>query len=475
MQTIQSSDTIFDQLITSQLSADGDSFRPLIYVLHADVPGGRLLFNTLSCELLLLEGDEANDIEANDYLRSHRFVVPEEFDDRKFADDYRSLLRLMTPEPAGKGTYTILTTTDCNARCFYCYELGRSRIPMTDATAHKVAEYIHANYCKLKEENEDASVRISWFGGEPLYNVRVIDIICNDLKEKGVRCHSTMVSNAYLFSQENVDKAATLWNLKNVQVTLDGTRDVYNRAKAFIYKDTDAFGVVMDSIGRLLKADIHVTVRMNIDMHNAVNLLQLVDVLAERFAGEKNLSCYSHPLFEFAGNGKAHVRSDVRRRKVFECQQALMDKIIEKGLQRQRRLPKRMVVNRCMADNDACVTILPDGHIGLCEHYTDSDFIAHIDTPEIVDAAMVASFRETWSDLDICNGCAYYPHCVRLKKCEEAKACYPEMKEQYLQDMRKSMLAAYEKWHKKQSEQAEGLETDNDDILNDDVVTNPDC
>ena len=88
--------------------------------------------------------------------------------------------------------YTIFPTTDCNARCFYCFELGRSRIKMSIETAQKVVQYIKA-HCGGKKVN------ISWFGGEPLFHQEAIDTICDGLRAEGVEFASTMVSNGYLF------------------------------------------------------------------------------------------------------------------------------------------------------------------------------------------------------------------------------------------------------------------------------------
>lgn len=47
----------------------------------------------------------------------------------KYADHVRFIRRTMQKEPEHTTTYTIFTTTDCNARCFYCYEMGRSQFP----------------------------------------------------------------------------------------------------------------------------------------------------------------------------------------------------------------------------------------------------------------------------------------------------------------------------------------------------------
>ena len=72
-------------------------------------------------------------------------------------DFVRLVLRAQSKDMDPIIGYTIFTTTDCNARCFYCFELGRSRIPMSEETAHKTARYIrdHCGGEKVKIKLKD--------------------------------------------------------------------------------------------------------------------------------------------------------------------------------------------------------------------------------------------------------------------------------------------------------------------------------
>ncbi len=142
----------------------------------------------------------------------------------------------------------------------------------------------------------------------------MIDRITGRLKEAGKEFRSTAVSNGYLFNDENVEKAVRDWNLRKVQITLDGTEEVYNRAKAFIYREGSPYRVVMDNIGRLLKAGIRVNVRLNIDRYNAEDLLDLADELRDAFGGEKLFGVYSFPLFE---EGFSREHAEARRKDIY--------------------------------------------------------------------------------------------------------------------------------------------------------------
>lgn len=412
------------------------------YVLAQPVDGGVLVFHTLTRALLLLAPEEYAAPDTLPDLRDGWFRVPQEMDDMKYADQVRFIRRTMWKEPEHITCYTIFTTTDCNARCFYCYEMGRSRIPMSNETAHKAAAYIAA-HCGGEK------VHLHWFGGEPLFNKQVIDIICTDLAEKGIVYESMIISNGYLFDGATVEQAVSHWKLKSVQITLDGTEEIYNRSKAFIYKDGKSpYQVVLANIQRLLDAGVSVHIRLNMDEHNADNLMKLAEELHERFGGKGKFSVYSHTLFEFAGS-KTHIRAQEERRQLYEKQTQLRQKLEKYGIGQKDALRKDTRLNHCMADGGSSLTILPDGQLGLCEHYTENNLVGHLDSEEL-DTAMVQSFRECWEQTEDCKTCFYYPECIRLKKCAEYKECFPEMRDEYREMLLGGMLNAYAAWQKKE-------------------------
>ena len=265
--------------------------RLMKYVTQLPTEDGLLLHNLLTRELVHLTPEEAEHMLDSAQLQERWFVVPQDTNERELADLVRWVLEVRQPKKEHLTSYTIFPTTDCNARCFYCYEMGRSRIPMSMETAEKVVRYI-------KRHCGGEKVKLLWFGGEPLFNRDVIDTICNGLRREGVEFHSTMISNGYLFDEESVRKAVENWNLKRVQISLDGTEAVYNRSKAYIYREGSPYQVVLSNMERLLDATIRISVRLNADLYNVDNLMELVEELSRRFRGREGLSVYAHVLFE---------------------------------------------------------------------------------------------------------------------------------------------------------------------------------
>lgn len=441
-------DTTFLRLIKPKQNV-GDVYCPSHFVIRLDVPEGVLLYHTLSCEMVFLDNLGEN-IAADPYLREHMFFVPERMDEKKLVSQYRTIRSLVDKKdnPSVPTSYTIMTTTDCNARCFYCYEKNRRRIPMSNTTAMKVAEMAIRNFKKLSS-NTDSEVKLRWFGGEPLFNAGAINIICGKLKENGVPYKSSMISNGYLFDEEIVRKAVELWKLKSVQITIDGTEDVYNRSKSFIYKDGSPYQRVIRNIGLLLDSKIKVTIRLNLGTHNAEDLLSLAHTLADNFGGKEGLNCYSHTLFEIAGGKGSVTLSDEDRKLLYHKQEQLVALLKQLGISKAGKLKKEIPFNQCMADSGKSLMIAPTGDIGLCEHYSESNFISLVDSDNIVDQEMVDRFKERREEIELCDKCPIYPQCIRLKMCEESSVCYPEIVEQKISEIKYAMFHEYEKYRGK--------------------------
>ncbi len=424
--------------ILSKYIKQDEKNRMLQYCVEERTEDGVLLYNLLTKELVLLDEEEYSRVLEIDYLKQHWFVVPEMTKEKELSDLIKWMMSVQQKKTKEITNYTIFTTTDCNARCFYCFELGGSRIPMSNETALKVVDYIKAH-------SGSERVKISWFGGEPLYNHEVIDTICDGLRRNGIEFKSDMLSNGYLFDDEMVRKAVHDWNLKKVQISLDGTEAVYNKIKAYIYREKNAYQVVLENIGRLLDASIPVHIRLNMDLYNAEDLLSLVDELGERFSKRRGISIYAHHLFNY-NEPSAYLHNEEEWNKRDEAMCRLNERIAEYGLTVKRRLGSKVKLNACKADHETAITILPDGTIGKCdERYGEGETVGHIDC-EGFDQKVIESWKETVSEIPECETCFYYPACIKLKKCTNNSVCFFVDRKDKRRNMKNAMLNEYERW-----------------------------
>lgn len=422
--------------VISRFFKSSDKWRLSNYCISSITEDGVLLFNLLTREMLLLNQAEFDSLD-NDYLRKNFFLVPASSNEKELADICRIILGSKRPVLSEINSYVIFTTTDCNARCFYCFEKGRSREPMSEETAYKLLDYI-------KRKSKGKPVILRWFGGEPLMNTKVIDIICNGLIDADISYHSTMVSNGYLFDDDLIQKAVELWKLKGVQITLDGTENVYNKVKAYVEYTQSPYSVVMANIAKLAAKSINVRIRMNMDLYNADDLLKLCYDLVDRFKGISHVKAYAHHLFK-DGVAIGSLHSDEEWEKRDLAISKIEDVLRSNGLISVRGFSPKPRLNHCMADDGTFVTVLPNGNIGLCEHHTEGEFIGNLDSDEF-DMDVVKSWRETVPEIEECKSCFYFPDCINLRKCTNATVCYPQYRASRRREVIRQMQFVYDKW-----------------------------
>lgn len=419
--------------------ADKD-YRFMKYCLISDIPEGKLIFNGLTRTLIILgenELQEIGNINKYAYLYKTYFLVPEDYNEMEIVDKLREHFRkpiddiyLNNPQ-----SFTILTTTKCNARCFYCYELhSKNKKHMTEETAAKIGDYINA-YAPM-----DRQINCHFFGGEPLYNQKVIDIIVNKMIDFGRPFTTTFTTNGYLFTKDLINKAKTQWNTVNAQITIDGTESVYNKTKAYIYKDGQSpYKRVLNNIAALLNRGISVMIRLNLDLYNAEDLKKLVKELHDRFGNHPNLNIYAWPIFEddsFTRTKEEHIQ-------VFQKLKEIEDLFDYYGYVYGLYPKPEISSTQCMADDGESVMIAPGGELGTCEHLIDTNFWGHIDDPTTKNFEELNKWRTYEEPLLICQDCPIYPSCIRPTNCEEMGKCDEQYKEWRIRRLVSGMLAQY--------------------------------
>ena len=392
------------------------AYRIMKYLLRTECDEGVILFNVITGRMVLLEAEEsllldnlpsAYTVELDDLIEGY-FLVPVDYDEKDTVQKLRIIIRRIS-ESNGAENYTILTTTNCNARCFYCYESDLPHLNMDKATAENLVKYM-ADHRKGSNR-----LKLHWFGGEPLVCVDRIDQICEALNDRGIGYISSMTSNGYLFTEKMVKRAATSWRLKSIQITLDGTETVYNTTKAYVGVKESPYQRVLKNIQLLISYGIHVIIRLNLDEHNYSDLKDLIDELTDKIQDRKMINVYSHVLFENAGFAPIR-RDDESKIKLYSRQVELNTELEKRGLNGQRRGLPFLKTHHCMADINDSMVVYPDGRLFKCEHVEVGDEFGHIDS-DFKDQKGIYKFQTT-VELEECDSCPIYPSCILLKNCQ---------------------------------------------------------
>ncbi len=413
-------------------------YRLLKYTLQTENEEGTLLYNVISGELILLSEEEKAFLdrlpaelepEYEELVEKH-FLVPLSYDERKIVKQLRQLLSVMNQKKGITG-YTILPTTYCNARCFYCYESGIEFTHMTPETAHDLVNYIEAHSTEKK-------VSLSWFGGEPLLGEKIISQISKELTEKGFKYHSSMISNGIRFDEEMVREAKECWKLQNVQITIDGTEEIYNEVKSYVdVKKESPYRRILKNIRLLSESRIRVSIRINLGFHNIEDIRALIRELSEYFADCENVSMYVHELFDGEGSDPTHY-TEQEKEKLMELVNDFNHYADQKGkFEKKRELPS-LLFTHCMADNDSSVIVYPTGEITKCEHFDPSKDKAGSIYSEEWNKELIKSWKEQ-AELPQCLACPLYPSCVLPVKCPETGNCYGIKQEKKLEEIKENM------------------------------------
>lgn len=237
---------------------------------------------------------KSSNLSAFNELKKTFYIVPDNFDEVSY-------VKLMTWEAKltknGLGL-TVAPTLDCNFRCFYCYQQNYKQPHyMSKEIANKVIDFV-----KQRINPSYTKVGIAWYGGEPLLALSTIEHISRELKivlcngetedKKNVKLEASIVTNGYLLNEKNSEVLSKECNVKSVQVTLDGPKEIHDRRR--LHKDGDSS---YDVIVRNLKNNAHfferISIRINVDKTNKAFIPDLLKELQDM---PKNIQPYLAPV-----------------------------------------------------------------------------------------------------------------------------------------------------------------------------------
>jgi uncharacterized protein len=182
---------------------------------------------------------------------------------------------------------TVLTSTDCNLGCGYCFQntgqdlTGGNRPPriaharLTSKTITSVLEFAARRMAAAELDK----LRVLLFGGEPLLNPRG----CLELLERAAGhglVSAWMISNATLLTPA---LARQLWDrkLRSIQVTFDGDREEHDRIRIRRSNGGTFDGIVRNIDRASAAAPIQWALRVNVSHHNQHGIDSLIERLAD--------------------------------------------------------------------------------------------------------------------------------------------------------------------------------------------------
>lgn len=194
-------------------------------------------------------------------------------------------LGLCTGAPPRSYLLTVLTSTDCNLGCGYCFQNtgqspGRGNRPPRIAHARLTSETITSTL-EFTARQMAASgldqLAIMLFGGEPLLNPRGCVELLARAADYGLKS-ARMISNATLLTPRLARELSDL-KLRSIQVTFDGDRDDHDRIRVRRSHGGSFDTIVRNLVRASAVAPIKWQLRVNVSHHNHGGIDALLDRL----------------------------------------------------------------------------------------------------------------------------------------------------------------------------------------------------
>ena len=323
------------------------------------------------------------------------------------ADEFSALQNANKTIKAALGqeecTFVILTTTKCNAHCYYCYEQGIPAQDIRTKDVIQICSFIEGK-CNLLRTNGLKKLSIQWFGGEPLLNPTVIATISKRLiaycEANGIEYAADIVTNGSLLTEGLARSMHDDWLIHSCQISLDGTKEIYEQAKDFAFPD--AFEQALAAIRILATVGVRVSVRLNYDGIHHDDVVKLIAILHEQQSMYK-YTCKVYYKRLYGKNENASLFGDYK----------IIDALYDAGFYRPgvKNFKRRAIA--CGAVSPSYYVINPDGTVHKCTHLLNNDKLsAQIGNLSDCQDKM---FPEKWLEYaqeEKCEKCAFLPICM---------------------------------------------------------------
>ena len=252
---------------------------------------------------------------------------------------------------------TLLPSLACNLRCTYCYEVKDS-VVMSDEVQEAVVRLVRSRVRK------EGGLSVSWFGGEPLLNMKIIEHLSRSFievcEERKADYSASIITNGYLLDKETAEKLVEL-KVQRAQVTIDGPEPIHDSRRPTL-GGAGSFQRIFSNL-KAASPILPISLRINVDQTNRSHIPEVIDLIAE--AG---LQRFVHP---YLGHTLPYneVCQDVAGSCLTKEDYTLLEletglELIKKGF-KSFPLPKSTNAY-CLADNLNAYVISPTGGVVNC-------------------------------------------------------------------------------------------------------------
>ena len=387
-----------------------------------------LLYNTLSRGLIQVdktEWDVLQNLSAGVPIEGHArallkllqdqgFIVPKEL---KEGEQFLEYLNRSSDQKGGEVSVTLLTNLQrCPLACGYCYQQGTHDGERLEGDLSDECLAFIKEQC---EKVEAERLFISYYGSEPLSNLKAIVSTATELKqfcgERGIRFRFGMVTSGVLLTRKVVETLRPL-GFTQAQITVDGNQQTHDASRPF-QNGSGTYATIMKNLTEyagLIRTDVLCV----LDESRVDAAYDLIDTLADSGYGERRVCVTFSPVMEANDNETiAASQLYVNEGQKMEAERELLVEIAklsiyaaEKGLF-EDLLPRHTWCAMQRHDGRN-FTLEPSGKLYTCTTFIGRDAkyeAGHITTGF---GGIDTALKESYQRSEQCLSCRYLPICV---------------------------------------------------------------
>lgn len=218
----------------------------------------------------------------------------------KYADKLREYVGRRQSD---SGSIMMLVSYECNLACPYCYQnpirSHNANSPMSpDLIEYVFTDGLNRLFPDVKNKN---NISVILYGGEPFLRknkASIANIIEYTTKHQ---MSVSAISNATCIDDHLAYMGNRPGKINSIQITFDGDRESHNKSRIF-KGGRPTYDLIIANIHKLLKKNVSIKIRVNVQKQNIPVLSRLYEDLArEKIVGHPNVYIYAasiHNHFE---------------------------------------------------------------------------------------------------------------------------------------------------------------------------------
>lgn len=312
----------------------------------------------------------------------------------------------------------VMPSRSCQLGCYYCGQ-SHNKNELNDVFIDTIVERI----TNKLESGSYKSLKIGWFGGEPLMALNRLRNLSKKLQEVtsslNIDYSASMTSNGVSLKPNIYKELVEEHKVKSIEITLDGDEEAHDKHR-FIKSGEGSFKYILNNLKAIFdlpdykKLDCKVTLRCNIDNNNVASFIRLIDLLEKEKFQDK--IAYLYPVAIYSWGNEAHLNSPDK--KDFSMKELLwLTEMFKRGFW-QNMIPTR---NKevCLIVNPSTDVYDADGNVWNCtetpyvESYLESDYkIGNLYDKEFKEKNKLTNWNEELKNEKYwCNKCKILPLC----------------------------------------------------------------